>query len=273
MGTVSVVRWYDPIPPRPALDRVLACSWTARPSGRHRLVPDACLDLVWLSTAELWLCGPETSAWTFQLSPGVESVGVRFRPGIAPPLWGFDASTILNRRISWRDVVGGAASSDLLEAIARAPDDHRRITAIENTVATRLMVAGPRAFDDVADAVLQRLAADPRARAGDIAAMCGLAPRQLLRRCQTAFGYGVSTLARIVRFHRFWSIVELSPPGRSFAALAQDAGYSDQAHLVHDCRAITGLAPRQFLAESAPTFPDMSDPYKTDVALVDRLLA
>ncbi len=270
---MHVVRWYDPIPPRPALDRVLACSWTASPSGRHRLIPDACLDLVWLSTGDLWLCGPETSAWTFQLPAGVESVGVRFRPGVAPPLWGFDGSTIRNRRIAWCDVVGAAANDDLLAALEWSPDDHGRITALENTVAARLMVAGPRAFDDVADAVLQRLAADPGARAGDIAEMCGLTPRQLLRRCQTAFGYGVSTLARIVRFHRFWSIVELSPPGRSFAALAQDAGYSDQAHLVHDCRAITGLPPLRFLAEAAPTFPDMSDPYKTDVALGDRLLA
>ena len=270
---MSVVRWYDPIPPRPALDRVLACSWTARPSGRHRLVPDACLDLVWLSTDELWLCGPETSAWTFQLPAGIESVGVRFRPGIAPPLWGFDASTILNHRIPWSDVVGPTAARDLVAALELAPDDGSRIAALENAVAARVMVAGPRAFDDVAEAVLQRLAADPRARAGDIADICALTPRQLLRRCQTAFGYGVSTLARIVRFRRFWSIVELSPPDMSLATLAQEAGYSDQAHLVRDCRAITGLAPRKFLAESSPTFPDMSDPYKTDVALVDRMLA
>ncbi len=92
-------RWFEPVPPRPDLDRVLACSWSARPTGRHRLVLDACLDLLWLSTGELWLCGPETSAWTFPLPANVEAVGVRFRPGVAPALWDLDA----------RDIVEGSA--------------------------------------------------------------------------------------------------------------------------------------------------------------------
>lgn len=75
------MRWYEPVPPRAALDGVLACPWTAQPTGRHRLVPDACIDLLWLTASgrgaraghgELWLCGPETSAGWFRLPPGVE---------------------------------------------------------------------------------------------------------------------------------------------------------------------------------------------------------
>ena len=36
---------------RADLAPVLACVWTARPTGRHRLVPDACMDLlcIWRS--------------------------------------------------------------------------------------------------------------------------------------------------------------------------------------------------------------------------------
>ena len=49
----------------------------------------------------------------------------------------------------------------------------------------------------------------------------------------------------------------------SFAELAARAGYADQAHLVRDCRAITGLPPRRFFAHALPTFPDMSDQFKT----------
>ncbi len=47
------------------------------------------------------------------------------------------------------------------------------------------------------------------------------------------------------------------------ASLASAAGYADHAHLIRDCRAITGMAPGRFLATYFPTFPDMSDPYKT----------
>ncbi len=78
-----------------------------------------------------------------------------------------------------------------------------------------------------------------------------------------SFGYGVATLARIVRFHRFWSAAHLAPPGTPLTALAHAAGYADHAHLARDCRAITGSAPSRFLRESFATFPDMSDPYKT----------
>jgi AraC-like DNA-binding protein len=265
--TVNGVRWYDPVQPRQALDRVLACSWSARPSGRHRLVPDACIDLLWLSTHEVWLCGPDTTAWTFELPAGVEAVGVRFRPGVAPSLWGFDASELLDRRMPWRDIVGEAAERALVDAMTARRTDTDRIAVLENSVAARVMVAGSEAIDDVADAVFEHIIADPCARATDVAVACGLTSRQLLRRCQVAFGYGVSTLARIVRFHRFWSILTLSPPGTSLATLAHGAGYSDQAHLTRDCRAIADTTPRRFLVETQPTFPDMSDPYKTCVPL------
>lgn len=229
------------------------------------------MDLLWLSTGDMWLCGPETAAWTFELPSHVSAVGVRFRPGLASAVWGVDASALRNRRVSWRDVVGEVAERALIDAISTASTDHARIGVLENCVAARVMVLGGRAVDPVADSVIEHLAANPRGRATAIAADCGLTTRQLLRRCQVAFGYGVSTLARIMRVMRFASIVEFAPPGRSLAELAHDAGYSDQAHLVHDCRELTGLTPRQFLLEWQPTFPDMSDPYKTEAALFDKL--
>jgi AraC-like DNA-binding protein len=269
--TLGEVRWYDPIQPRSALGHVLACSWSARPTGRHRLVPDACLDLLWLSTGEVWLCGPDTAAWTFELPVGVEAVGVRFRPGVAPSLWGFDASSLLDLRVPWRHVVGEAAERALAVDIALHRCDTDRIAVLEDSVAARTMAVDSQAIDDVANAVLQRIAADPYVRASDVGAECGLTSRHLLRRCQVAFGYGVSTLSRIVRFHRFWSIVEQSPAGASLATLAHEAGYSDQAHLTRDCRAIAGTTPRRFITESQSTFPDMSDPFKTGVPLAGRV--
>ncbi|MFN0026645.1 MAG: AraC family transcriptional regulator, partial [Acidimicrobiales bacterium] len=59
--------WYEPIAVPAPLDRVLVCAWTAQPSGRHRLVPDACVDALWLSDGSVWVCGPEVTSWTFEL--------------------------------------------------------------------------------------------------------------------------------------------------------------------------------------------------------------
>ena len=260
-GSVGAVRWFDPVPPRPALEAVLACSWTATPTGRHRLVPDACIDLLWLSTGDMWLCGPETSSWWFEVPHGIVGVGVRFLPGIVPSLLGVDASSIVNRRVRWRELVGSSAESDLVARLADA-SAARRLELLEDEI-ERLGIgwSGP---DPLAQQVLGRLASEPRLRAGALAAEIGLTPRQLHRRSLVSFAYGVSTLARILRFHRFWCAAEMATGagGATLTSLAHDAGYADQAHLARDCRAITGSAPSAFLAESFATFPDMSDPYK-----------
>ncbi len=53
-----------------------------------------------------------------------------------------------------------------------------------------------------------------------------------------AFGYGPKTLDRVLRLQRFLALGpgRTEPPG--WPELAADAGYADQAHLGHDCRAL-----------------------------------
>ncbi|MEQ1701675.1 MAG: helix-turn-helix domain-containing protein [Ilumatobacteraceae bacterium] len=269
-AVAAATPWYQPVAPPAALEPWLACSWNAVPTGRHRLVPDACLDALWLSSGEVVLCGPETSAWTFQLPPGVHAAGVRFRPGVVPQLFGVGASTLLDRRVQWAEFVGAAAAAALSAELSEAGSDQERLAVWHRAVAT---VAGDATVDPLAEAVLALLVQHPRVRTAEVAAMVGLTTRQLQRRCLHSFGYGAATLARIVRFHRFWSAASLAAPGTPIAAFAHDAGYADHAHLVRDCRAITGLPPGRFLAESFATFPDMSDPYKTGRRLVEKLSA
>lgn len=258
---MSSTPWYQVAPPPPSLAAVLACTWTAEPSGRHRLVPDACLDLLWLSNGQLWLCGPEVKAWTFQLPTGITAAGVRFRPGVVPALFGVSAHALLDRRLPWAQVVGSGVERKVARQLALATDPLGRVRVLEHHVAALAGTAdGP---DPFAEAVLLHVAEHPRVVAAHVASAVGLTTRQLHRRCLVSFGYGVATLARIVRFHRFWSAAHLAPPGTPLTVLAHAAGYADHAHLARDCRAITGSAPSRFLRESFATFPDMSDPYKT----------
>ena len=77
-------------------------------------------------------------------------------------------------------------------------------------------------------------------------------------------------LGRQLRFQRFLAVREQASDAttRSLAELAAAAGYADQAHLSRDCRTLTGLTVRRFLDQWFPTFPDMSDPFKTAAPLV-----
>lgn len=247
---------------------MLACSWTAQPSGEHRLVPDGCADLLWLSNGSVILCGPEERAWTFELPVGLIAVGVRFRPGALSRLLDLDVSTIRNRRVPWSEFVGRESADQLSRWIDDArltgPTDGREV--LEAAIAALAAPTG-RTNDVLAERVLDVLTASPDLSQALLATQLDLSPRQLHRRSLRLFGYGTSTLARLLRMQRALAVASTASPSLSLAELALAAGYADQSHLTRDCRAITGLTPAAFLADYFPTFPDMSDPFKTPTPL------
>ena len=75
--------WYDDSPLAGDLRGDAVTAWTARIEGEHRLLPDGCIDVLWIGNGTAWVCGPETAAWSFTLPPGTHATGIRFRPGRA----------------------------------------------------------------------------------------------------------------------------------------------------------------------------------------------
>lgn len=255
--------WYRPVDPPEDLARVLACSWTAVPSGIHRLTPDGCLDLLWIDDGTFVLCGPERRSWRFRLPEGRTAVGVRFRPGLAGVALDLDVSELVDRRVAVATVVGAERAAAAQAALVRHRSlDRRRRELVDHV---RTWVAGVQP-DPRAEALLDLLVARPGATQPELAAELAISVRSLHRLAARRFGYGTATLARILRLQRLLALADASPE-RTLATLAAEAGYTDQAHLSSDCRAITGLTPTRFVAEWFPTFPDMADPYKTDAPL------
>lgn len=259
--------WCAAFAPPRHLVHVLACSYTATPTGRHRLVPDGCIDLVSTSDGSLWLCGPERKGWDFELPAAVSATGVRFRPGAASAVLGRSAAGLADTRWRLRTIVGTDAEDQLRGEIAK-------VGLADTSAALERFVAGfvgrmtPRheLVLQFSDSVLDALAASPRANAALLSDSLGMGVRQLHRRAVWSFGYGPATLARLLRLQRFLAIGSM--PGRGarspiLGRLAFDAGYSDQAHLTRECRTICGLTPVELLGQYVPTFPDMSDPFKT----------
>jgi len=262
-----------------ALRPVLACWYVASSDGPHRLVPDACIDLVAVDDGSLWLCGPEKLGWDIDLPCGLEATGVRFRPGAAPAVLGVAASRLVNRRWRLGDVLGGSAVERLIPAARRSLTDGRASSSVlMDFVSEEVCAISDRGRQELnfADNVIGALAARPCANAAQLAESLGMNVRALLRRSNSSFGYGTSVLARLLRLQRFLAISSATSgclePESGLAARAINAGYSDQAHLTRECRAISGMTPRQLLGNYVPSFPDMSDPFNTtqrfDVSMV-----
>jgi hypothetical protein len=266
---IEPVGWYAPVDPPVDLAGLLACSWTAVPTGVHRLTPDGCSDLLRIDDGRFVLCGPEHESWTFELPPGTTAVGVRFRPGAVHAVFGIDVSTIADQRVPLESVIGAERTEAAAAPVVAAADLDGQRRALVDAVHALAVEAGgdpPGAVVELApevELVLGALAHSPRATQAELAGATGMSVRTLRRVSLRHFGYGTATLARILRFQRFLAVVSMSTGPRSLAVFAAQAGYVDQAHLARDCKAITSLSTLAFLDEYFPTFPDMADPYKT----------
>ncbi len=252
--------WYWTLPPPDDLEAWLVCSWEAEPTGSTKLTPDGCSDLLCTSAGHMLLCGPEHQSWEFTLADGVTAVGIRFRAGQVRALFDLDVSTLTDRQVSLTSVIGQTNANQL----TTCTDDTLPLSGRREALLDWFRVwSTDRTPDPLSERVVQLLLASPRASQQALANDIAVSPRTLHRRAIERFGYGTATLARLLRFQRLVALALTAPNGTSLGDLAAWAGYADHAHLVRDCRDISDQAPTAFLAEHFPTFPNVSDPYRT----------
>lgn len=85
----------------------------------------------------------------------------------------------------------------------------------------------------------------------DLCHELGVSRKHLSQWFRTQVGLPPKQYAGVARFQRL--ISSLSHSGSvDWSELAQDCGYYDQAHLVHDCRAFAGLAPTNLRQTLSP---------------------
>jgi transcriptional regulator GlxA family with amidase domain len=86
---------------------------------------------------------------------------------------------------------------------------------------------------------------DTFAAVDDYADLAGLSPRQLRRLFRLELGIGPKRYIRIVRLRRLLSTARANV---SWADLAIEAGFYDQAHLISDFKELLNATPDAFLA-------------------------
>ena len=227
--------------------------------ARLSTLPDGRAGLVWLSDGTLRVCGPETQAWRPDRR-GIRATGLRLASGAADAVLGVPAVELLDRRVELREIWGERAN-DVTDRLSSAEGDvATQIQLMESLVRSRLR-EGLR-IDPVARHVARRLRLGS-IRISSLAREVGLSERQLHRRSVHAFGYGPSTLARVLRLQRFL-FLGARPTGiaSSLADLAAWAGYSDQAHLGRECRMLTGSPASVLVSGLRSGSARVSDPFK-----------
>ena len=232
-------------PPAP-LAGALACAWVSvTPPGdglATRVLPDACVDLIWRHGTGVFLAGPDTGPVVTPAEPGTVLAGVRFRPGAGGPALGRPLSGLLDRRLSADDLRAELPGGAGRRLGRRLPPDLDPQAALRLLIdlAGGLIADGPP--DPLVAAAAQRLGR-PGARVGQVAGDLAVSERQLNRRCGAAVGYGPALLRQVLRFRRFVSRLDAAPGAADLASVAAEAGYADQAHLTRECGRLAGLTP------------------------------
>ena len=192
------------------------------------------------------------SSFTAGLFPGpvmIESDGraacvqIDFTPLGAYRFYGGAVPHLTARMVGIEDVLGRDGRT-LGDRIAEIPDWPRRVAIIESFILRRATHAPS---PEVASALDVLAASAGAARVGDIAAEIGWSRKHLTRRFTDELGLAPKTLALMLRFHRACHLARDGDTG-SWAAIAADAGYADQAHLARDFRTFTGETPREWAA-------------------------
>jgi len=248
---------YYPTPP--PLATVVKTIWYARGTKAEfdvpePIVPDGCVELV-LNLADCFvqvdaggarqprelLVGQMTRPTIASPTGEVDLIGIRFWPGRAgavlrTPMWELQDQLIAASSVlPWME--------GLADGMRELPRGERlgRLTSALSPYCARV---APERLRSV-DAALAQIATTGGTLSIDaLAARTGITRRHLERQFRDQVGLGIKQMARITRIQSVIALVQ-SERSLSGAEIAARFGYSDQAHLIHECRALTGRTPRR----------------------------
>lgn len=207
-----------------------AVVWCAEHDGPVRVLPDGCMDLLWLD-AQLVVAGPDRIAHVHDGAGPERVLGLRFSPGRLPAALGVPARSLRDARVPLVDLVDRAAHW----APAVRPDIDP-VAAPDPLAAFERQLASTAAARTSGQGLVEAIAASTSV--ADVAASTGYSSRQLHRRCLDSFGYGPSVLRRILRFV---AAIEDHRCGHPATWVAARHGYADASHLHRDVRELAGV--------------------------------
>lgn len=235
--TLKSVR-YEEYAPSPDLKQWLTCHWVfaVPPHGTVSLVYTARLRAV-------ILVGPSLDAFTTEVLPGDEFLGVRLEPGVTGPLLGLHAPDL-------RSVVTPlalclpalAARLDGPLASSCSPEETRAI--FESAI--RALTPQPPDLP-IIQAARALIGSGGTLPVRSLASAADLSERQFRRRFQTATGLSPKEFARVRRV--LAAVVQmLAEPEDGLAPVAADSGDADQSHLTREVVTVFGGPPTSVTA-------------------------
>ncbi len=189
-----------------------------------------------------------TTEQHFHFPRGAQLAGIRFHPGMARIFLSVSCAELTDASIPLEDLWN-----------ARARELNRRLDAANSIQrASRILLdnlPAPAAAPNPARQAIESLtAAHGAANLDLIAHRANLSPRQFRRRCLEETGLTPKRLARVLRFRHACRIAD-RPDRPNWSAIALEAEYFDQSHLIRDFHHFTGQTPMAVFSNTRPRRP------------------
>lgn len=243
---------YVERPPSPELARVVRTVWIQRTGPApyvQRHLPTGGVEIHFPIGGRPQLVGPLTGPEVEVIPAHTTIVGVRFRPGCAPPL-PTALDDLVDQRPHLTDLWGSPVER-LVAAMAVAGTPERALMVLQAHLLREFRSAAR--LDGLVGEAVQALMPWHPVDIDTLATHLALSASQLRRRCLHAVGVSPKVLQRTLRFQGFLALAQAGATATGLrgadgmAGLAVDAGYADQAHLSRECLRLTGLTPRGLL--------------------------
>jgi AraC-like DNA-binding protein len=193
--------------------------------------------------------GVHTRRWTRVLEGRSSAFGIKFRPGAFRPFLRGAVSSLMDASLPIETLFGLQAHelNDVVGCEDEANGGARAVELASRFLLARLPVVDPNAL--LAGRIVDSIVDDRELlNAGALAERFEMSLRALQRLFNDYVGIGPKWVINRYRMHEAIARVQAGQPV-SWAALAQELGYFDQAHFITDFRRLVGKTPVDYARE------------------------
>lgn len=254
--------------PSPPLAEHVACLWYAvlpapSPDVTERVLPNGAMQVVislrdrpirvfdrhdpsrHVAAPAALVTGPADEFSIISAADTSSTIGVAFKPGGAAPFIGVPPVHLYERDVDLPTLWGRTLAEEVRERVLGGATPQAMVAVLDEVLRRRR-----REHEVTHPAVTWAVRALRRVRepltVGDVVDRVGMSHRRFIALFHDTVGL---TPKRFSRLQRFQAVLRGAASGaeRTWADLAADCGYSDQAHLAHDFRAFSGLTPSEYV--------------------------
>ena len=167
---------------------------------------------------------------------------VEFLPGGAHRIMGFPQDETTDIQLPL-DVLNPALERSICGRIEAAADLGGLLRSLDEVMLSQMGLSQGNQFLDRLFRGTQRAPAIPTVR--DLTERTCYSERHLNRLFHQSVGMSMKVYLRLLRINR--AVLAMERGGKSFTRLAQDLGYYDQAHFIHDFQRVCGVAPKDYM--------------------------